>query len=174
MGEEAMEFCEGQLEIKQAAQEQLGQMMELYAKARKFMADHGNPTQWPPSYPSEELILHDIQKGHMFVCMAEQRIVGVFYYCTEEEPDYREIRDGAWLNEEAYGVLHRITSDGTVRGTGSFCLQWAWNQCRNLKIDTHRDNIMMQNLLKKNGFQYCGIIHARDGGERLAYQKAEN
>ena len=29
----------------------------------------------------------------------------------------------------------------------------------------------MQNLLKKNGFTYCGRIYVDDGGERLAFQK---
>ena len=43
---------------------------------------------------------------------------------------------------------------------------------RKFKIDTHRDNKVMQNLLKKNGFSYCGIICLNDCSERLAYQKS--
>lgn len=166
-----MELDKGQLTIKPAKEIQVDQIMKLYARARTFMAEHGNPAQWPSSYPPEDLIKYDIQEQHLFVCMAEAKIVAVFYYCMGEDPDYREIREGAWLNEDVYGVVHRITSDGTVPGAGSFCLEWAWNQCHNLKIDTHRDNRIMQNLLKKNGFQYCGLIRGRDGGERLAYQK---
>ena len=126
--------------IRQAVEAEMDTIMELYRKARQFMADHGNPRQWPPAYPPGEMVLQDI-------------------------------RDGQWINEEPYGVVHRITSDGSVKGAGSFCLQWAFLQCKNLKIDTHRDNVVMQNLLKKNGFQYCGIIHIRNGEERLAYQK---
>ena len=42
----------------------------------------------------------------------------------------------------------------------------------NLKIDTHRDNYPMQKSLKKNGFEYCGIIYLADGNERLAFQKS--
>lgn len=167
-----METDKKQLKIEPAEESQLGQIMELYGKARHFMAQHGNPTQWPPSYPSAEMVAKDIQRGRMFVCMADRKIAAVFYYCMEEELDYREIQGGFWLNREPYGVVHRIASDGTVPGCGSFCLQWAWEQCGNLKIDTHRDNVVMQNLLKKNKFRYCGIIHIRDGGERLAYQKA--
>ena len=41
-----------------------------------------------------------------------------------------------------------------------------------LRIDTHRDNTVMQDLLCKNGFVYCGVIHlAENGEERLAYQR---
>ena len=31
----------------------------------------------------------------------------------------------------------------------------------------------MQRVILKNGFTYCGIIHLKNGDERLAYQKAE-
>ena len=43
----------------------------------------------------------------------------------------------------------------------------------NLRIDTHGDNIVMQNLLAKMGFQYCGIVYVEeDRNPRLAYEKA--
>ena len=39
-------------------------------------------------------------------------------------------------------------------------------------MDTHGDNIVMQNLLKKLGFVYCGIIHVEeDDDPRLAFEK---
>ena len=48
---------------------------------------------------------------------------------------------GNWLNDAPYGVVHRIASDGTVKGAASFCLSLrAFSQCHNLKIDTHQDN----------------------------------
>lgn len=97
--------------------------------------------------------------------------MGVFYYKEGRDRTYDVIEGGEWLSEAPYGVVHRITSDGTVKGTASFCLDWAFRKCGNLRIDTHRDNVVMQNLLKKNGFSYCGIIHVEDGSERLAYQK---
>ena len=67
--------------------------------------------------------------------------------------------------------MHRIAASGVVRGAGSFCVNWAFSRCGNLRIDTHRDNLVMQNMLKKNGFTYCGIIHLENGDERLAFQK---
>ncbi len=70
-----------------------------------------------------------------------------------------------------YGVIHRIASSGVCRGAASFCLKWALAQCGNVRIDTHRNNQVMQNLLRKNGFSYCGIIFTEDGSERLAFQK---
>mgnify|MGYP003296922186 CR=1 FL=1 len=44
----------------------------------------------------------------------------------------------------------------------------------NIRIDTHHDNVVMQRLLKKLGFQYCGIIHLENGDPRLAFQYEKN
>ncbi|HAC44342.1 MAG TPA: GNAT family N-acetyltransferase, partial [Paraprevotella xylaniphila] len=40
----------------------------------------------------------------------------------------------------------------------------------NLRADTHADNLIMQKLLKANGFHECGIIYTRES-PRIAYQK---
>ncbi len=157
--------------IRRAQLEELGKLMELYAQAREFMAAHGNPGQWGTTYPEESLVRRDVEQGNCFVCVAEGRIAAVFYYHLGEDETYQVIEKGHWLNDQPYGVVHRITSDGRTKGMASYCLAWALGQCRNMKIDTHRDNVVMQNLLKKNGFSYCGIIHVEDGSERLAYQK---
>jgi len=44
----------------------------------------------------------------------------------------------------------------------------------NIRIDTHRDNAIMQHNIEKHGFTYCGIIYLANGDERLAYQKFNN
>ena len=41
----------------------------------------------------------------------------------------------------------------------------------NIRIDTHRDNLIMQHNLLKHGFAYCGIIYLASGDTRLAYQR---
>ena len=166
-----MEEKKEQFQIRQADMSRLDEIMAIYERARQFMAAHGNPTQWPSTYPPRDMIVRDIEAGLMFMCMAGDRLGAVFYFREGEEPDYARIWDGAWLDQEPYGVVHRIASAGTVKGAGSFCLSWAWQQCGNVRIDTHRNNVVMQSLLKKNGFEYCGVVHARDGDERLAFQK---
>lgn len=150
---------------------ELNLLMEMYADARRFMAEHGNPDQWGTNYPPREMVEEDIRAGNVYVCEKDGRVTGAFYYKEGKDATYGVIEDGAWLSERPYGVVHRIISDGTVKGTASFCLAWALEQCKNLKIDTHRENRVMQKLLEKNGFTYCGIIYAEDGSRRMAYQK---
>ena len=170
------------MRIRKADPSELERIMELYRHARTFMAANGNPSQWGTAYPGRELVEADLRNGDLYVCEEEdapergcdsrKRLTAVFYYRVTDDPAYRRIWQGTWLNDRAYGVVHRITSDGTVKGTAGFCLDWAFRQCGNLKIDTHRDNHIMQHLLEKKGFTYCGIIHTDNGAERLAYQKS--
>ena len=82
------------------------------------------------------------------------------------------IEDGDWIGSGPYGVIHRIAGDGSVKGIGTFCINWAYEQCGHLRIDTHEDNYVMQNLLKKLGFERCGIIHIVEGNApRIAFEK---
>lgn len=160
------------MEIRKTKPEEAAHVMRLYENARSFMAAHGNPSQWGTSYPQEDLILRDISAGNSYVCEEHGNIIAVFYYKEGDDPTYARIFSGQWLNELPYGAVHRITSDGTVKGTAGFCLDWAFRQCGNLKIDTHKDNHIMQHVLEKNGFTRCGIIFTEDGSERIVFQKA--
>lgn len=147
------------------------EILGIYAHAREFMALNGNKTQWGSVYPPTELVKRDIAEGKCHICVEDGRILCVFYFAREEDPSYRKIRDGSWLNEEPYGVVHRIASAEGVRGAAAFCLNWAFGQTGNIRIDTHADNKPMQGLLKKSGFQYCGRITLADGSPRIAFQK---
>ena len=158
--------------IRQATEADLEQIREIYSQARVFMAASGNPTQWTDGYPQENVIRSDLSQGHLFVYEQDNRVLGVFCYFEGVEPDYAQIHDGTWIRDGAYGVVHRIAVASGSKGIGAACLNDAFSRCGNLRIDTHRNNLPMQRLLAKTGFQYCGIIYlTKDGSERLAYQK---
>ncbi len=163
------------MEIRRSTEKDFERIMELYEHARLFMAEHGNPNQWGTTrWPPTQLIHDDISHQTSYVCVYENRIVGTFFFSAgnDIEPTYRKIENGKWLNNSTYGVVHRLAGDGSVKGIGKFCLDWAYQQCGHLRVDTHEDNIIMQNLLKKTGFTYCGIIYVMaDDSPRLAYEK---
>lgn len=149
--------------------------MDIYAAARAFMAQSGNPHQWgPTNWPPEALVRDDIARAKSHVCVHDGRIVGVFFfdYGTNIEPTYEHIEDGGWIGDEHYGVVHRVASDGSVKGVGTACIEWALAECGHLRIDTHGDNTAMQRLLDKLGFTYCGTIYVEeDNYPRMAYEK---
>lgn len=167
---------EADMKIRKSTEADIPRMMEIYAYARSFMAAHGNPNQWgATNWPPEELIRVDIAEGHSYVCVNENdHVVGTFYFNQgrDIEPTYEKIEDGAWLDDSPYGVVHRIASDGSGKGIGTFCINWAYDQCGHLRMDTHGDNTVMQSLLKKLGFIHCGTIYVReDNDPRMAFEK---
>ena len=103
--------------------------------------------------------------------LENDEIVAAFDFIIGDDPTYKMIENGTWLNDEKYGVIHRIASNGKARGVAQFCFQWCFSQFPNIRIDTHESNIPMQTLLEKVGDQECGIIYIADGTARWAFQK---
>lgn len=156
--------------IQKADISQLPRILEIYEKARAFMAESGNPDQWGIGYPPEEMIRQDIRDGKSYVNLEGDHIRAVFYFAVEADPTYGYI-EGSWLNDAPYGVIHRIAVDGSGRGVATECFAFAAQHCENIRIDTHEKNIPMQRCLTKNGFTRCGTIYLEDGDPRIAYQK---
>lgn len=163
------------MKIRNAVEADFPAIMEIYARARRFMASHGNPHQWGDTcWPPEVLIHRDIEAKKSYVCDMDGTIAAVFFYDfgADIEPTYRAIEDGAWESDAPYGVVHRIASAGICKGAGQACIQWAFAQSGHLRIDTHPDNLPMQALLSKLGFSKQGIIHVvEDDYPRFAYEK---
>jgi hypothetical protein len=165
------------MEIRVAKRDELPRLMELYDAARAFMRRCGNTVQWVGGYPSAEMVAAGIDAGEQYVCVADGRVAATFWFAVGPEPTYAEISGspGAWLDDDApYGVVHRLASDGSVRGTGAFCLEWCLARCGNIRVDTHRCNTVMQSLLARLGYTLCGVIRIADGTPRDAFQKITN
>lgn len=162
------------IEIRKANAEEIDILMGIYDRAKVFMQKSGNGNQWIAGYPSRELIMKGIDDGDCYVCLdADHEIVATFYFLMGVDPNYAKIEHGAWLNDKPYGVVHRLASTGKVKGISNYCLDWCFEKCHNIRVDTHKDNVVMQNAFKRNGYVYCGIIHVQNGTERLAFQKCE-
>ena len=164
------------MKIRHSGEEDLSRIMEIYRYAREFMARSGNPDQWgPTNWPPEALIRQDIAERNSYVCLNEEgNVIGTFFFIHGEDidPTYRVIHDGAWLDDSAYGVVHRLAGDGSEKGIGAFCLKWAYEQCGHLRIDTYGDNHVIQNLARKLGFVHTGTIYVEeDDLPRLAFEK---
>lgn len=163
-----------EITIRKAVTADLERIMEIFDRARRFMVSTGNPRQWVNGYPRREFIQEEIEQGHCHVCVApELGIVGTFCLLAGPDPTYREIYDGSWPDDEPYHVIHRLASDGRVKGIGKRCIDWCAERYGNLRVDTHADNRLMQALADRCGFVRCGIIRVADGSPRIAYQRAK-
>ena len=146
--------------IRKAKLTDLDRMMEIYARAKRFMDSTGNTTQWEIGYPTRKMIQDDIENGYSFVCMGEDNIPhAAFKFFVGEDPTYRVIEQGSWKNDNTYGTIHRVASDGTIKGVFSQIVSFCEVICPELRADTHKDNNVMQHLFEKNGFERCGVIY---------------
>ncbi|UKK47342.1 N-acetyltransferase [Prevotella sp. E9-3] len=158
--------------IREARLADMDAIMQVFSAAKGIMRKSGNMHQWGEGYPSEDVVKADMEKKGAFVVEEEDKVVGYFAFLPSPDPTYNRIYDGKWIDDEqAYHVVHRIASYPEVHGVFSSILDFCSSLDRNIRIDTHRDNTIMQHNLLKHGFTYCGIIYLLSGDERLAYQR---
>lgn len=153
---------------------ELPEITGIYDSARRFMAEQGNPDQWSGGYPSRQLLEQDIAEKQLFLYKSGDKILAVFRFTLGDDPTYRVIYDGRWLNELPYGVIHRIAVAEHGGGIGRACIAWCLERCPNIRIDTSRENLPMQRLLRSMGFAECGTIYIETGEPRIAFQITDN
>lgn len=155
-------------DIRKATLEDLSRIEQIYAFARSFMKEHGNPDQWADHYPPTEMLQEDIRRQLLFVLVTDGEIHGVFYFYIGEDPTYQYIENGTWRSDERYGTIHRIAGDGKG-GVLHAAVTYCKTQISHLRIDTHAANTVMQNAILKQGFSERGIVYMEDGSSRIAY-----
>ena len=165
------------LALRYTKLEDIERVMEIIKQAQQYFKEKGI-NQWQNGYPNEEVINNDIENGESYVMLDENNIIATTVISFTKEKSYENILDGKWITNGDYGVIHRIAVDNTHKGKGLShkIIKYAEEVCKqnnihSIKVDTHEDNILMQSLLKKNGFEYCGIVYLEDGGKRVAFEK---
>lgn len=141
--------------IRLAQNQDFKEILMIYAYARKFMAEHGNPTQWGSTSPREEVLRNDIRQQQLYVIEndAKDKILGVFALIIGEDPTYQRIEQGSWKDESLYGTLHRVASAPGAHGILEQALDFSSGKITHLRIDTHEDNEVMQHLILKTGLK---------------------
>ena len=160
--------------IRKARKDDLNRILEIYDIAKSYMRKNGNLNQWNNNYPNEEILLNDINNSSLYVYENNNIIHAVFALIIGIDKTYNYIENGHWLSELTYGTLHRIASDQEERNIFNKIIEFAETKIDHLRIDTHKDNIIMQHVILKNGFKECGIIYISDGSPRIAYEKIKS
>ena len=58
------------MDIRKTTMEDLDTVLDLYAKARQFMRENGNPDQWGQNRPPKEQVIDDKKQGYTIQCTA--------------------------------------------------------------------------------------------------------
>ena len=157
--------------IRKATYDDVPVLMDVFRKARGIMRSSGNMNQWNDGYPSEEVVRKDIDNGHCVVLCEEGEVVATMAFIPGPDPTYAEIYDGGWLSDAPYHVIHRIAVAEPGHNAAKALLDWGFGQAGSIRIDTHKDNVIMHHVLSKYGFTHCGVILLANGDPREAYQK---
>lgn len=145
--------------IEQAIMSNLGAIKQLADKTRKHMLSIGLQ-QWLGDYPALIDFQADLEKNGLYVFKKNNQIYGSISILEENDPAYQAI---TWSNQEAL-VVHRLFVDpdhqkeGLGKALFAFAQSMALNNNKSLKVDTHPDNLRMQLLIKKMGFEYKGYL----------------
>lgn len=153
-------------------------IQKMVTDAQAFLKKQGID-QWQNGYPDQTLLEKDIQLKQSYLWMDSQsEIVATLVIGIHGEPTYETI-EGKWLTtNQNYGVIHRLAVNTEIRhkGCAQNAIKAAEELCKqhkkiSMRIDTHKENKIMQHILIKNGYTYCGIIYLEDGASRYAYEK---
>ena len=169
----------GFIMIRKSKRTDIPFLMPIFEEARGTIAALGID-QWQNGYPSEDVIIADIEKEQSYLCELDGVICGTFAMLSDGEPTYDRIYDGHWLtgdDSQDYIAIHRVAISVASRGRGlsgriiGYAADFARERGRSsLRIDTHRGNKVMRRMLEKNGFTHCGTIYLESGDERVAYE----
>jgi ribosomal protein S18 acetylase RimI-like enzyme len=167
------------MKIRHATTADIPRILEIIEDAKALLRSL-NIDQWQNGYPNKTQIENDIANKESYVVLnAENLILATTMFSINGEPTYKII-EGNWLIDETekYGVIHRLATGKEFRKSGiaQFVFEHFHDflkqeNIQSLKIDTHQDNQGMQSLVKRLGYQYCGIIQTSYGDKRLAFEK---
>ena len=157
------------MNIRKAVVSDFNRIMEIYAIAREYMKNSGNPNQWKDSYPEKNIVNKDIEEKIGYVLEDNGYIFAVFVFIKGYEKSY-ELN---FPSDKEYGIIHRVASDGSKRKIVSRIINFVKKEVPLLRIDTHEDNKTMQKVVEKLGFKRLGIIQLDDKSFRILYELKE-
>lgn len=160
--------------IRRATLQDIDSVMSIVRSAQLLLRSLGID-QWQDGYPSKESIEQDIDSGVGYVALDKDSVVGYAAIVLTGEPAYEQIAE-LWHTSERYVVVHRLCVDTSHcrKGVALELMKYVANVARKecydaFRIDTHKGNIRMMNMMQRLGFSHVGTI-LYDSGEREAFE----
>jgi GNAT superfamily N-acetyltransferase len=153
------------IEIRRANKYDVNDILEITKRIVTNMINVNKINQWDYSYPNQEVFTKDIEQGNLFVATNIDVIVGFICINNEETDEYKKVQ---WRAMEDYLLIHRIGVDPLKLGIGIGTKLIAHAEmiaeergAKWMKIDTNSSNLLMNNLIKKSGYQYVGEMQLK-------------
>lgn len=157
--------------------EQFDIAMDIIVQGRSYLKSQGID-QWQNGYPDNNSIQLDIDTEKGYFLTNGKDVFAYLCMDFDGEPAYDDIK-GHWLTgpDAVYMVIHRLAFNEQFRGKGLSLTVFdlAEQVCQekgihSIRVDTDGDNKIMQHIMNKAGFTYCGTI-CFAGSDKIAYEK---
>ncbi|MEG1894158.1 MAG: GNAT family N-acetyltransferase [Clostridia bacterium] len=165
------------MHFRSATPDDIDKIMRIITQGQEFIRSQGF-IQWTNGYPEKELLMQDIAHGNAHVLMQDGEMLSVAVVIIGDEPNYRHIYDGEWNSNDEYATIHRMAVSAEHRGSGVAMVMFTQitDMCvnagiRNIRADTHENNVPMRGALERSGFICRGSVYMVDGQKRVAYEK---
>ncbi len=165
------------MNFRKAENRDIPEIIKIINAAQNYLRKEGID-QWQNNYPNSETIREDIRQNNSYLIQQGKHIIATAAVIFAKDSTYDYIEAGEWIADGKYGVIHRAAVKEEYKGQGimaeifknTYKLARSEN-AESIRIDTHPENLAMQQAIEKESFKYCGIIYISDGSERLAYEK---
>lgn len=163
--------------VRPGTLEDIPAIMKIVDSARAFLASQ-HINQWQGTYPDRPAFEEDIANKTNRVLIVDGQVAGTASLIQGPDPFYKKIDGDGWIGDRDYMMIHRFALDGAFRGQqlSRFFMSVLTSEAyamgyRDLRIDTHAQNQIMQHVIKAAGYQFRGIVYLNEPvPERNAYQ----
>jgi hypothetical protein len=165
--------------LKKANSTEIEEIMSVIKDGKEFLKQQGI-NQWQHGLPGCSDVENDIKQETSYVYELDGKIVATAMLNTYDA-DYEKYLT-IWTKCNNYLVIHRLAVKKEYRSQGighkfmnDIILFAKENSVEYIRIDTHKDNVIMRKYLSKNNFKELdeiklSIKNSLDDKERIAYE----
>lgn len=165
--------------LRKAKNTEIKEIMSVIEDGKEFLKQQGI-NQWQHGSPGRSDIEKDIKQDTSYIYEVSGKIVATAMLNTYDA-DYEKYPT-LWTRCNKYLVIHRLAIKEEYRSQGighkfmnDIILFAKENSVEYIRIDTHKDNVIMRKYLSKNNFKELDEIklsmkNSLDDKERIAYE----
>ena len=169
----------GNIMLRKANSTEIEEIMSVIEDGKEFLKQQGI-NQWQHGSPGCSDVENDIKQETSYVYELDGEIVGTAML-NAYDADYEKYPT-IWTKCNNYLVIHRLSVKKECRSQGvshkfmnDIILFAKENSVEYIRIDTHKDNVIIRKYLSKNNFKELdeiklSIKNSLDDKERIAYE----
>ncbi|MCI8575144.1 MAG: GNAT family N-acetyltransferase [Bacilli bacterium] len=162
--------------IRLATKIDLESIMNIINQVKEEMKKENNP-QWHDGYPQKDDFLNDINEQSLYIVEEDNELKALICIKKDNEDEYQQVKNRTLAPSL---ILHRLAVSPNYRHKGmaktliSYAEELALqNNIKILKADTEKNNLKMNELFKRLGFQKKGELTWSDNAGIFNYYEKD-